>query len=149
MKKKISIIGLSLMMLSGVFVGQAQAADDEPATGYMVWGEWHRSLIDFYINKLNRLVTVSPEQEVKVRALLNKESDLMSEAQHKYRGNAVRMVAEAVKICHGSHEELKTILTEDQQYVIPGIIEARKADLEERWLLVVENLWYKIENDID
>ncbi|MBK1876828.1 hypothetical protein [Pelagicoccus mobilis] len=147
MSKKLLLIGTVALSLSGLFASHSFAGDKQSAgKAYIVWGEWHRNSIDFYINKLNKHTSLSAKQEKAIRKLLDEEADQIVELQAANVGDLSAMLAGSIEIGFKTHDELAKIFNEDQQFLIPMIESARKESLKERVSMHVETLWYHQEN---
>ena len=138
-----------------IFVaGDCLAGTDEPdeAEGrsyvFLLAGDWQRQLVEFYIKRIDEQLVppLSQDQKERIRVLLHDEADALDKIQMENYNDLGYAIYYVIKLADETHKKLGSILSDEQHYIIPGIVERRKEMLQDRMDLWLDGLWYKVEN---
>ncbi len=142
-------LGLAVLVCNSSLGASSKSGDEEPR-GYVfvLSGAWHRQLVEYYINRLDEhlLPPLSDKQKTEIRALLNEEADKLEAIHLREFADLEYMMRNTVKLAHETHQKLYDILDEDQQYIIPYIVENRQEQLRNRLEIWMDSLWYEVEH---
>ena len=142
-------LALAIFVAGDCLAGSDNSEESEGrAYVFMMMGDMQRQLIGFYINRIDEELVpkLNETQKDRIRALLSDEADQIDKIQMENYDDLGYGIYLIIQLADDTHKKLGAILSDEQHYIIPTIVEKRKEMLKHRLDLFVDGLWYKVEN---